>query len=165
MKKLYWAYGSNLNERAMARRCPGAVKVRALIVRDAALVFRSVADVVHRPGATTHGGLWRITPRDEEALDRYEGVASGLYLKKHLLLKIKGRNERCLFYQMSESRGVMPPNEAYLNTIAEGYGDFGLPLEALDAALREAWDNKKLTERVVRRHVRRGGVLAWIEAE
>jgi hypothetical protein len=155
--QLYWAYGSNLCVEAMKRRCPAAKKVRGnLVVQDAALVFRGVADVVYREGYAVQGGLWRITRECEEALDTYEGVAAKLYMKKYLKLKVNGRVEYALFYQMSISRGVMPPSEAYLATIAQGYKDFGLDLEHLELAVQESWDDKKVTQRLRRRHLMRG---------
>jgi hypothetical protein len=154
---LYWAYGSNLNIVAMKRRCPAARRVKGnLVVRDAVLVFRGVADVVYRKGYAVQGGLWRITKKCEDVLDQYEGVANNLYMKKYLKLKVNGRVEWCLFYQMSINRGVMPPSEGYLETIAQGYRDFGLDLEYLELALQEAWDGKKITPRLKRRHLLRG---------
>ncbi len=153
---LYWAYGSNLCINAMKHRCPGAVKLQALTLDDGALVFRGVADVVHREGSTVPGGLWLITDEHERTLDTYEGVRSRLYLKRYLTLLVKGEKKRCLYYQMSMSRGVMPPCDQYLQVIAEGYEDFGLPLEKLDTALRDSWNDKKVTESLRRRHEARG---------
>ena len=154
--KLYWAYGSNLNIAHMARRCPKAVKVRPLIVGDAALVFRHVADVTDRVGCVVPGGLWRITRQCEASLDVYEGVASRLYLKRELEMKVDGVYEQVLFYQMRESVGVMPPGDSYLGTIVQGYKDFGLDLEILDGYLAESWGEKKITEVLARRRISRG---------
>lgn len=164
---LYWAYGSNLNVAAMDERCPGAHKLRALKLPEFALVFRGVADVVHRKGARAYGGLWWINHRHEATLDTYEGVNSGFYLKRYAKLHFEGIKEpvRTLYYQMSMRRGVMPPSEPYLNTIAQGYRDFGLPLEALEAALQEAWEDKKVTPVLRVRHARRGGKMARVLEE
>ncbi len=166
---LYWAYGSNLNVAAMKARCPGAQKFAPLFVPDGALVFRGVADVVLREGGEVPGGLWWITAANERTLDVYEGVRAGFYLKRYMKLKIKNKKRggkpevhRCLFYQMSISQGIYPPSEGYLDCIAEGYRDFGLPLSALDAALMAAWEEKKPTRRLIERHKRRGGELARV---
>lgn len=157
----YWAYGSNLNVYSMKSRCPTAVKVKPLALEAGALVFRGVADVVSRENSTVQGGLWYVKWSDVEALDRYEGVAGGLYDKKYLTLGIKGERHKCLYYQMGKNhRGVMPPSEWYLEIIMEGYHDFGLPLEPLEVALQEAWNNKKVTPELRKRHIRRGGELA-----
>lgn len=160
---MYWAYGSNLNVRAMATRCPRAKKRGKMIVTDAALVFRGVADVVHRKGSQVQGGLWRITKECERALDAYEGARgeNGFYVKRYFHMVINGVHEDVLFYQMNMrdegmARGVMPPSEYYLDTIAQGYRDFGLELAELDEALHEAWGTKKVTPRLRERHRNRG---------
>lgn len=154
---LYFAYGSNLCIDHMRRRCPEAEPLRAMPVKDAALVFRGVADVTLRKNSFVQGGLWRITDECEKSLDRFEGVASKLYLKRYLQVRNeKGAVEDCLLYQMRISKGIMPPAEAYLETIAQGYRDFDLDLAYLDAALQESWGSKKITETLRERHVRRG---------
>lgn len=158
---LYWAYGSNLCKAAMARRCPRARPFDVLTVPDGALVFRSVADVVSRPGSSVPGGLWEITRRCEAALDRYEGVASDYYLKKYFRLQVNGRERRCLYYIMNPIyRGVAPPSEGYLETIIEGYNDFGLDTAALNTAVEESWSNKRITRQVRESRARRGGRAA-----
>jgi hypothetical protein len=158
----YWAYGSNLNVKDMTERCPGAIKIQPLRLNSCALVFRGVADVVNRKNSRTWGGLWWINREHECTLDTYEGVNCRFYLKRYMNIRFAGIKEpaRVLYYQMSMRRGVMPPSEFYLNCIAQGYRDFGLPLEALEAALEEAWEDKKVTPVLRVRHARRGGNLA-----
>lgn len=157
-RKLYFAYGANLCHQGMAVRCPMAVPLKKLEVQNAALVFRGVADIVVRRGESVQGGLWWITGECEEALDQFEGVKHGLYVKKLLPVwrRRNGKIRYALFYQMRESRGVMPPSGHYLDTIAEGYEDFSLDVSFLDRALRESWSEKKITPRLRRRHVARG---------
>lgn len=165
--QLYWAYGSNLSIRQMAQRCPDAEMVGPLVVDDGALVFRGVADVVGRRGSRVAGGLWRITPRCERTLDHYEGVSKRLYMKRYLTIAIDGGEpEDVLFYQMRTHRGVMPPTDAYLRTIADGYADFGLDVARLDQALSEAWQCKELTPtlRDRRRRQRQAGIPSLARA-
>lgn len=152
----YWAYGSNLNVRAMRERCPRARKVGRMAVKDCALVFRGVLDVTVRKGVVTPGGLWKITPQCEASLDRYEGVAGGLYVKRYLLIEVDGRKEDCLLYQMATDRGIMPPSIDYYDTVARGYEDFGLDPAPLKAAVREAWGDKEVTPLLRERHIRKG---------
>lgn len=152
----YWAYGSNLCIRQMKRRCPRAIKYGPMSVNDSALIFRGVADVTVREGSTTPGGLWQITAECERSLDQYEGVASKMYLKRYFRIEVQGKKYTCLFYQMRAKEGVLPPSEDYLNTIVEGYRDFGLNLAPLDAAVSESWDAKHVTDALVERHIRRG---------
>lgn len=158
---LYFAYGSNLCVWHMRRRCPAAKLVltddgqrRRLFVQDAALVFRGVADMTVRKGGSVPGGLWRLTPDCERELDRCEGVsiANAGYLKRYFTLS---DGKRCLFYQMKTHRGIMPPDEEYLDLIRQGYEDFGLDLNYLKAALDESWKTKDVTKQLRDRHVRR----------
>lgn len=161
---LYWAYGSNLNRAAMAERCPGARMVGPLTIKGGALVFRGVADVILRDDSAIPGGVWEINQEDERELDLYEGVRSGLYRKLYLRLAVDGRERRCLYYAMSPDRyGIAPPSEPYLETIMEGYRDFGLPMERLEAAVMESWEDKRLTPRIARHRRRRGGKVARVE--
>lgn len=155
---LYWAYGSNLCIRHFLGRCPSARPLRSLHVQDSELVFRGVADVTLNRGRVTPGGIWRIRDeRDVDALDKYEGVSTRLYLKRYLQVKNeRGVVEDCLFYQMKASRGIMPPSEVYIDTIAEGYRDFDLDTAYLDEALSNSWGRKNVTPFLRERHIKRG---------
>lgn len=158
MMRYYWAYGSNLCEASMRVRCPAARKVGRLFLTDAQLVFRGVADVVSFPGGTVPGGLWKITHRCERALDQYEGVSSRFYKKRYIRVRVHGQVRSVLFYQMTMGRGVMPPTNAYLDTIARGYADFGLDTLPLDEAFARSWSEKELTPRLRRRRADKGMV-------
>jgi hypothetical protein len=156
---LYFAYGSNLNLDQMQRRCPAAVPLDKLYLPDARLVFRGVADVVLEPGAECPGGLWRITPACERALDRYEGYrsdGSGMYRKIYITLPGLPDGETQIMLYVMRSTGIMPPAHHYYNVIEDGYADFGLETNALLAALKNAHDAMHLTH-VERKRVRRNG--------
>ena len=80
---LYFAYGSNMDRAAMARRCP-ASRVLGLgrLNRHRLVIMREgYASVERFPTGTVWGVLWDLALSDVPALDRYEGVASGLYVK------------------------------------------------------------------------------------
>jgi hypothetical protein len=150
-RTLYWAYGSNLNKEQMRRRCPGASPVSPRLVSNCELVFRGVADVDFVEEGVAAGGLWRITERDEEALDQYEGVSFNYYEKRYFTYN----GQRVLFYKMTD-RGIMPPSEFYLNCIVQGYRDFGLNLAFLEEALEHSWTGKKKTKGLKERYLRKG---------
>ena len=137
---LMFAYGSNLHVAQMANRCPAAEPLGRMILRGWRLVFRGAADCVRESGAACYGGLWRITPACERVLDRFEGVASGVYRKE----QVPSENDPALIYCMN-STGIFPPSEDYLKVIEEGYLDFHMPAEAfrlLREAVQASWDNK-----------------------
>jgi len=118
IKKLYFAYGSNLNVEQMSYRSPTATPLGSAYFPGWRLVFRGVADIeVGEPEDMLPVGIWEIGPEDEVALDRYEGVKHGLYRK----VMINGM----LTYQMNRS-GYAYPDIGYFKTILRGYRDFGL---------------------------------------
>ncbi len=148
----YGAYGSNLNRRHMAQRCPDATPFGSIEVPDMKLVFRDVADIEPAKGFTVPLGLWRISKQDEEKLDRYEGYPH-LYGKQMLDLPRVGE---VLVYTMGEGSRVRentlrisPPNLGYFDSIAEGFEDFDLDTTPLIDALDEAY----LNETVQRNHL------------
>jgi hypothetical protein len=151
---LMFAYGSNLNARGMANRCPAAKRLGWMMLRDWRLIFRGAADCVRESGAVCYGGLWRITPACEQVLDRYEGVASGVYRKE----QVPSENAPALIYCMN-STGIVPPSEEYLKVIEEGYLDFHMPAEAfqlLRDAVQASWDNKAPSHMERRRYQHEG---------
>jgi hypothetical protein len=153
---LYFAYGSNLHLDSMAGRCPDAKPLGKFYLGDARLVFRGVADCLYEKGSRCPGGLWRITPKCEAALDRYEGVGSGFYRKVYAPLaeEIDGENEVMLY--VMNSSGIYPPSKGYLDCLIRGYKDFKLPKRPLMAAVRDAFERKNPTH-VERQRLRRHG--------
>ena len=94
--KLYAAYGSNLNLEQMEYRCPYAVPLGTAELAGYRLLFRggrdgsAVATVEPMGGGSVPVLLWEITPRDEEALDRYEGWPR-LYCKETVTVEFGGK--------------------------------------------------------------------------
>ena len=134
MSKYYLAYGSNLNKWQMKLRCPGAVPVGTVTIKDYELVFRGVATIEPKPGAEVQCGIWKITAEDERKLDRYDGYPR-LYVKQDFGVEVNGESVRAMAYVMVNGvREKWPPSTDYLRTIMEGYGDFGLDDRALIVA-------------------------------
>ena len=132
--KYYLAYGSNLNKKQMKTRCPDAVPVGSCVVNDYELVFRGVATIEPKPGASVQCGIWKISTDDERSLDRYEGYPR-LYVKQDFRVTVKGKTVRAMAYVMPNGiRRLSPPSTGYLLTIAEGYDDFGLDVKPLSIA-------------------------------
>ncbi len=143
-RKYYLAYGSNLDVNQMLRRCPEAIQIGASTIEDYKLVFRSnsrrcgVANI--EPcgnGTSVPVGIWSITERDETALDRYEGWP-WLYEKQTFSVRVKGKLIYAMAYIMTPGHRIAPPSMAYLNTIAQGYEDFGFYLGPLMLAAEDA---------------------------
>lgn len=143
--RLYVAYGSNLNKRHMRQRCPAARPVGKIMLTNSKLVFRGVADLEYDPTSSTPCGVWEVTPDCERALDRYEGVGSGFYYRDlNIRLRFRGKPQRALVYLMGKRHqgGIYPPSQHYLDTIRQGYEDFGLDTSFLDEAVEHAFNYK-----------------------
>lgn len=152
--KLYVAYGSNLNKRAMRIRCPGAKPLGKFMLTKARLVFRGVADVEYSPDHEVPCGLWSINREDERALDLYEGVSSGFYSKEEtIILRYKGERRNTLIYLM-RSEGVYPPSQGYVDVIRQGYRDFKMDEAYLDAAIKYSFLKKDPDEQTLDRRER-----------
>lgn len=157
--KLYIAYGSNLNKRLMRQRCPGARPIGKFMLTKAKLIFRGVADVEYSPNDSVPCGLWVIDKSHEAALDRYEGVGAGSYYKEEsIVLRYQGKPHNALIYLMN-SDGIYPPSEYYLETVRQGYKDFGLDETFLDTAIRQSFIHKQPTEQTRRRRRRQRETL------
>jgi hypothetical protein len=155
---LYFAYGSNLNQRQMAVRCPAAIPLFKFALPDNRLVFRGVADCIVEAGASCPGAVWLITRECERALDRYEGfrpAGDGMYRKDILPIEPFEGETGLMLYRMN-STGIFPPSEGYLASIREGYRDFKIATRPLHAAVRAAWDDKHPSHVERQRHRRNG---------
>ncbi len=80
---LYFAYGSNMDVEAMARRCPRAkpLGLARLARRRLAIMREGWLTAARDPRGDVHGVLWDVALADMRALDQYEGLAAGLYVK------------------------------------------------------------------------------------
>lgn len=136
MKKLYIAYGSNMNIKQMAMRCPKATPLGKYILEDYKLEFRGVANIIESKGARTPVAIWSITESCERSLDRYEGYPR-LYRKEYIKLKIKGKEEIGMVYVMNIGK-IAEPSEHYYNVIKQGYKDFHIQTMPLEIALAES---------------------------
>lgn len=156
---LMFAYGSNLNVEQMARRCPDAEPLGRLRLPGWRLVFRGVADCIPQDGAVCYGGVWRITPRCEIALDRYEGIKSGMYRREYIPVETTPQGETEMLIYCMNSTGIFPPSAFYLDVIEQGYAHFRMPRAAhrmLAERVRESHDDKAPSHVERQRHRRTG---------
>lgn len=140
--RLYFAYGSNINLEQMAYRCPDAQVIGPVTLEDYELTFRGrtdgrgVANIEPKEGSVVHGLLWRITPKCEIALDRYEGVPR-LYVQQEVT--VRDANDKpytVMAYVMTELfREPALPSQYYFDGIRDGFIQNGMDdtplLEAL----------------------------------
>ncbi|MCJ2117774.1 gamma-glutamylcyclotransferase [Methylobacterium sp. J-001] len=115
---LYFAYGANMDATAMALRCPVSRLIGCgrlpgycfIIMRE------GYASVVRDSARVVHGVLWELALDDIPALDRYEGVAGGLYAKATLPVTTASGVKRALIY-LGRSTASGRPRPGYLEAV------------------------------------------------
>lgn len=125
--QLYFAYGSNMWDAQMKQRCPQSRKlgIARLPGHRWIITTRGYANVVASQGDEVEGILFELTPSDEAALDRYEGVASGSYRKKTLPVHHHDRQVPALVY-LDPITTEGPPKPEYIQRINSGLADANL---------------------------------------
>lgn len=142
--RLYIAYGSNLNLPQMARRCPTAKVVGSSELKDYELLFRggggcAVATVEPKEGSAVPVLLWKIEPKDENALDRYEGYPS-LYGKQMMEVELNGETVSAMVYTMTPGHQFGVPSDYYADVIWQGYESAGFDTQVLEDAINHAYE-------------------------
>lgn len=133
-KRLYIAYGSNLNLTDMMRRCPGASVAGTADLRDYELLFRGHANVEPREGSTVPVAVWEIGPEEEKRLDWYEAYPR-YYNKEMVDVELESGTVSAMVYTMNPGRPPSLPDPDYLIIIEEGYESFGFDTAVLDQAV------------------------------
>ena len=126
---LYLAYGSNLNVPQMKNRCLDAEPIGSTSIPDYRLAFRGnsrsgVLNIEPFPGSSVPVVIWKISERDEGALDWYEGYPH-LYTKPLFTVDFQGHQLQAMAYIMTPGHKYAPPSDAYLRTVVDGYDAFG----------------------------------------
>jgi len=126
---LYFAYGANMAVRDMRKRCPGATLLgtaklcnwRFQIARE------GFATVVSDPGKTVFGTLWRLTLRDLRALDAYEEIDRGVYIRAKIDFRPRrGAGVPGIIY-ITANAGPGRPQWRYIRGIVESAPRFKFP--------------------------------------
>ena len=149
-KRLYFAYGSNLHLERMLQRCPDAEPLTQGILRGYELTFKGnsrgwgVADIVPAsPSSVVFGAIYKVSARDIESLDLYEGYPR-LYTRKTVTVETREGKRKCFVYVMQPGYKYALPNMHYFRTIWVGYQNWALPAEYLTDAVKRT--NKKLSK-------------------
>jgi len=133
MKRLYFAYGANMNPDNMAWRCPAAIDPQRFILRDWQLKFHTHATVEPVDGSEVWGILWDLTPECERALDAFEGFPHYYTKREHVQDGVE-----FFFYEMAECKSGLP-YQSYVDDIADVYYRYNMPVEHLFRALDEQY--------------------------
>ncbi len=130
---LYFAYGSNLNVKAMRRRCPAAKPLTAARLVGYRLQFQTYCAIVPDAKHSVPGALFELTPACVRALDRYEGDAF-----RQITLTVNrsdtGEDVDAMAYEKITPGKTAPPSMDYVRQVAAGYRDWGLDERVLRRA-------------------------------
>lgn len=112
----------------MAVRCPESQLVGAAVVQDYKLLFKgsktgAYATIENKIGGQVPVLIWKITPVDEERLDRYEGYPV-FYYKRQLEIELNGSIIKAMVYIMNEKRKYGLPSRQYFERIQMAYRKF-----------------------------------------
>ena len=118
------AYGSNLSETRMKKRCPRAEVFGTTVIPGYRLLFKqsmtgAYATIEQDANFCVPAVVYKMTGEDELKLDRHEGYPK-YYYKREFLLPVWGLTGRkkklrrnCIVYIMHEYRLLAEPDEEY----------------------------------------------------
>jgi hypothetical protein len=134
---LHFAYGSNMSRAQIGVRCPGAAALGTATLRHWRFVIgpQGHGSIVPQPGALVRGVLWRLGPRDVAAINSYEGLDTGLYLRRIVPVRHGASLLPALVYILRR-HGKGRPRPAYIHLVVEAARDWGLPERYIDALQR-----------------------------
>ena len=137
-RKLYIAYGSNLNKGQMAWRCPTARYVGTGMVEGYELKFKgrpegAYATIDPKKGGSVPVAIWEIQPYDEFRLNQYEGYPNN-YFTRNIPVKIGNHEVTGMVYIMNLRAQANLPSDKYYDTVEQGYKDCDLDIAYLEAA-------------------------------
>jgi AIG2-like family len=134
---LHFAYGSNMSRVLMGARCPGAIAVGVATLAGWRFVINpdGVGSIAPHPGALLRGVLWRVTLRDLVALNAYESVDTGLYLRRILPVRLGARRLPALVY-IARRRGQGRARPGYISLVVAAAREWRLPPPYVDTLQR-----------------------------
>jgi hypothetical protein len=134
---LHFAYGSNMCRAQMGARCPTARPLGTATLRHWRFVIgvEGHGSIEPCPGAIVHGVLWQTGLRDLAAINAYENVDAGLYVRRFLSVRFAGDVVQALAYILRR-RGRGKPRPGYVHLVADAARSWGLPEPYVDSLRR-----------------------------
>jgi len=115
----------------LSARCPTAALVGPALVRDFKfqITRRGYATIVPASRSVVHGLLWRLMPRDEAALDRFESVKERLYQRVFVHIEAPSALPSPVLAYVACDATPGHPRPGYLEAIITAAKEFGFPAE------------------------------------
>jgi AIG2-like family. len=136
---LHFAYGSNMSRALMQARCPRAEAIGTATLSGWRFVINpeGFGSIAPHPGERVYGVLWRLSARDLAAINAYENVDSGLYVRRHLSVRCGATQAIALVY-IARRRGEGLPRPGYIPLVVEAAREWQLPEAYIHALARWA---------------------------
>ncbi len=130
-KRLYFAYGANMNIQAMSLRCKSSEYLGVAILKEFRFEINSlgVATVIPDTAHSVYGILWLLSKEDEEQLDYFEGVEQNYYYKrKHAVYSQNSPHKQSALIYIATDNQPGCPRKDYIEDIIssaklEGFED------------------------------------------
>lgn len=149
----YFAYGSNMSHEQMSKRCPDSKFLERAQLENYRLIYDGQSNrwggapgnIIESDGDTIWGGLYEISDKDLERLDKCENCNSieskngtcsqcgeDLYAREKMKFKGDdgGEVEALVYFRTGKEEGE--PSERYLDTVIRGAHDCGLPEDYIE---------------------------------
>jgi hypothetical protein len=125
---LHFAYGSNMSRALMRARCPTAAALGTATLQHWRFIIgvEGHGSIAPQPGGIVHGVLWRLGPRDLTALNAYECIDCGLYIRRILPVRRGAGLLPALVYILRRP-GEGRPRPAYIHLVAAAAREWDLP--------------------------------------
>lgn len=143
------AYGSNLDEARMKKRCPGAEVFGTSVIGGYRMLFKhsmtgAYATIEQDANCSVPVVIYKMAMEDELKLDRHEGYPKYYYKRDFLLpvWELNGRKKKvrrnCICYILHEYRLLGEPTEEYYSLLDGGYDRWGFDKDCLMKAMEDS---------------------------
>lgn len=117
----------------MLSRCPNAIPLKKVVLKNYKLVFNELADIIQNEGEVVQGAIYVISKQELVKLDLLEGYPD---LYERIIVEVEDDKENvydAIAYTMVDKKLELPPDH-YYQTLLKGYKDWDLPQEYLEKA-------------------------------
>lgn len=131
----YFAYGSNMDEGQMISRCPKSAfqfiaklpKYKLTFTKYSPRWFCGVADIVGDTNFEVWGLVYKITEKDLDNLDIYEGVKNNFYKRITVIVCNEKSSVNAITYTVVNKENFIQPSKEYLELIISAAETFAFP--------------------------------------
>lgn len=121
----------------MLARCPGAIALGTATLAGWRFIINpdGYGSIAPQPGGIVHGALWQLGARDLAAINAYENVAGGLYVRRMLPVLRGGQRRPALTY-IATRQGEGTPRPGYIAIVVAAARDWELPEPYIRSLMR-----------------------------